>query len=58
MTKRKKPKPFSAVTQVKSLAREAVGTPPPTRPAPDPRTKAKKKEQKHRPKLTDLLADE
>ncbi len=58
MTKRKKPKKFSAVTQVKSLAREAVGSPPPTRPAPDPRAKAKQKAQKHKPKLTDLLTDE
>jgi hypothetical protein len=58
MTKRKKPKKFSAVTQVKSLAREVVGPPPPTRPAPDPLSKSRRKSQKHKPKLTDLLSDE
>jgi len=40
-----------------SLAREVVGSPPPTRPAPDPRTKSKRKSQKHKPKLTDLIAE-
>jgi hypothetical protein len=58
MTKRKKPKRFSAVTQVKALAREAVGLPPPTRPAPDPRTKAKRKAEKHKPKLEELATEE
>jgi len=49
---RKKPKPFRAVTAVKSAAREAIGAPPVTRRVPD-RTKTAR--EKHKPTLGKLL---
>ena len=53
MTKRKKKlKPFRAVTAVKSAAREAIGTPPPERVED---SKPKQRREKHKPKLEDLL---
>jgi len=52
MPKRKKPKPFRAVTAVKSAAREAIGAPPATRHVPD---RSKQKREKHRPTLGKLL---
>ncbi len=55
MSKRKKPKPFRAVTAVKSAAREKIGAPPPTRREDDPRKKA---QPKHKPTLRDLLDGE
>jgi hypothetical protein len=39
--KRKRPK-FNAVKEVKAMAREKVGSPPPRRVIPDPRTKPEK----------------
>lgn len=54
MTKRKKPKPFRAVTAVKSAAREKIGAPPPTRRQPDV-TKTPK--LKHKPTLGEILSD-
>ena len=55
MARQKKSKPFRAVTAVKALAREVVGTPPPTR-----RTESsnRPKRQKHKPTLGKMLADE
>ena len=53
--KKRKPKPFRAVKAVKSMARERIGTPPPTRRLPD----AKKQDQpKHKPTLGTLLSEE
>ena len=56
MARKKKPKPFRAVTAVKALAREAIGTPPPTRRRPA--TTKETKQAKHKPTLGRLLADE
>ena len=55
MPRKKKTKPFRAVTAVKSLARDVVGTPPPTR-----RTESsnRPKREKHKATLSKLLADE
>lgn len=50
--KRKK-KTFSSTKAVKSLARERVGAPPPTRRAPDDKKKAT---EKHKPTLGKLLS--
>ncbi len=54
MAKKKKPKPFRAVTAVKSAAREQVGAPPPTRFVPDV---TKKDRPKHKPTLPRILSD-
>ena len=54
MTK-KKVKKFSAVKAVKSLARERIGTPPPTRRGP---VKSKESADKHKPTLGELLQPE
>jgi len=57
MAKKKKPKPFRAVTAVKALAREVVGEPPATRRRPD-KKKATVKGQKHKTTLGQLLTGE
>lgn len=54
MAKKKKPKPFRAVTAVKSAAREHIGAPPPTRFEPDAKKKAR---PKHKATLRKILAD-
>ena len=54
MTRKKKIKRFRAVTAVKELARERVGTPPAARVVPD---KKKKKTEKHKPTLEKLLGE-
>ncbi|MGI9103831.1 MAG: hypothetical protein ACR2IF_15430 [Terriglobales bacterium] len=54
MAKKKKPKPFRAVTAVKSAAREHIGAPPPTRRVPDV---TKQEKTKHKPTLSKMLAD-
>jgi hypothetical protein len=56
MARRKKQKKFRAVTAVKALARERIGTPPPSQVV-----EGKKKlgrSQKHKPTLGTLLSDE
>ncbi len=53
--KKRKPKPFRAVTAVKSVAREKIGSPPPTRREPDA---TKERREKHKPTLTRLLSEE
>ncbi len=50
--KKKRPKPFRAVTAVKSAAREKIGMPPPTRRDPDVK---KERREKHKPTLGKLL---
>ena len=52
MARKKKKKPFRAVTAVKELARERIGTPPPTQIVPDGRNR---KKEKHKPTLGELL---
>ena len=54
--KKKKSKPFRAVTAVKAMAREAVGQPPPTRRAPDTKKQADEKRVKHKPTLGRMLS--
>lgn len=51
MTKKKKRKPFRAVTAVKELARERVGQPPTEKIV----IEKKKKPEKHKPTLRHLL---
>jgi hypothetical protein len=58
VAKKKKPKPFRAATQVKALAREAIGTPPPTRRDPETKRKVETKKAKHKPTLVRLLAED
>lgn len=53
MPRRKKPKPFRAVTAVKELARERVGRPPAEKIV----LEKKKKPEKHKPTLGKLLGD-
>ena len=55
MARKKKPKPFRAVTAVKALAREVVGTPPSTRRE---ESSNRPKREKHKPTLGRMLADE
>jgi hypothetical protein len=54
MPKKKKTKPFRAVTAVKELARERIGTPPPTQVVPD---RKKRAQEKHKPTLGKMLED-
>ena len=53
--KKRKPKKFSAVDQVKAMAREQIGTPPAGRIVPDRR---EKKIDKHKPTLGRMLEQE
>jgi len=57
LAKKKKPKPFRAVTAVKALARERIGMPRTETVVPDKRKKVKAGE-KHKPTLGKLLADD
>lgn len=52
MPKKKKSKRFRAVTAVKEMARERIGTPPPTQVVPD---RKKRTKEKHKPTLRKLL---
>ena len=53
MPRKKKQKPFRAVTAVKELARERVGAPPAEKIV----LEKKKKPEKHKPTLCKLLED-
>jgi hypothetical protein len=53
MARKKKQKRFSAVTAIKELARERVGTPPSGRVV----VEKKKKPEKHKPTLQKLLGE-
>jgi hypothetical protein len=54
MAKKKKVKRFRAVTAVKEMARERIGTPRPTQVVPD---RKKRKTEKHKATLGRLLGD-
>jgi hypothetical protein len=56
MARKKKLKPFRAVTAVKAAARAVVGTPPATRR--EPASSKAKKEGKHKRTLGEMLADQ
>jgi hypothetical protein len=53
--RRRKPKKFSAVDQVKAMARAQIGAPPAGRVVPDSR---EKKIGKHKPTLGKMLESE
>jgi hypothetical protein len=55
MAKKKKIRKFRAVTAVKALARERIGTPPPTTVVPD---RKKRAQEKHKPTLGKLLGEQ
>ena len=57
MPKKKKSKPFRAVTAVKAAARVVVGTVPATRRDPDTKKKAAGKSAKHKPTLQQILLE-
>jgi hypothetical protein len=52
VAKKKKPKRFRAVAAVKAMARERIGTPRPTQVVPN---RKKRKQEKHKPTLDELL---
>jgi hypothetical protein len=52
MAKKKKPKRFTAVEAVKTMARTQIGEPPPSRVVPD---RKKKRIEKYKPTLGRLL---
>jgi len=54
MAKKGKKKRFSAVEAVKAMARERIGTPPPSRVVPG---RKKKKTEKHKPTMGELLGE-
>jgi hypothetical protein len=54
MARKRRIKPFRAVTAVKELARERVGTPPAEKIV----VEKKKKPEKHKPTLGKLLGEE
>ena len=54
MAKTKK-KVFSAIKAVKANARARLGTPPPSTPIPDRKTKAERGPEKHKETLSDAL---
>ncbi len=55
MARKKKLKPFRAAKAVKSIARDLIGSPPPTRVVPE---KTRKEQEKHKPTLNDLLSQD
>jgi hypothetical protein len=55
VAKQKKPKPFTAVTAVKSMSREQIGAVPPTRRVEN--IKKKRTQPKHKPTLAQQLED-
>ncbi|HZU21226.1 MAG TPA: hypothetical protein VE998_00250 [Terriglobales bacterium] len=51
---KKKPRAFRASKVVKEMAREQIGSPPPTRAVPEKKTKP----PRHKPTLNDLLSEQ
>ena len=52
MPRKKKPR-FRAATEVRAIARERLGSPPPNKVIPDPRLKPEKYPKKELEKLSD-----
>jgi hypothetical protein len=52
MTRKKKPKPFHVVTEIKAMAREQIGMPPGEKVLPN---KKRRKAEKHKSTLSELL---
>lgn len=57
MPKKAKKKKFSAVKQVKAMAREQVGNPPVTRAVPTVKEREKRRTGKHKRTLGKLLEE-
>lgn len=55
---RKKRKTFSAVKQVKAMARKAIGTPPPTQPIPNKKRRDQQRAAKHKSTPGRILSEE
>jgi hypothetical protein len=53
-----KKKKLSATKLVKAMARNTIGTPPPTRRAPDTKKQATQKTTKHKPTLSRMLEEQ
>ena len=58
VAKKHKPKPFRAVTAVKSMSREQIGVVPPTRRVENTKKKHAMTKPKHKPSTQELLSDE
>jgi hypothetical protein len=58
VAKKRKPKPFRAVTAVKTMAREQIGAVPPTRRVENTKKKRALAKPKHKPTTKRLLSDE
>jgi len=56
-TKKRKPKRFTAVEAVKTMARAQIGEPPASRVVPN-RKRKREKTEKHKPTLEDLLHEQ
>jgi hypothetical protein len=56
MVRRQKRKKFRAVAEVKAMARERIGAPPPAKVVPDLKKKTRETE-KHKPTLSQLLQE-
>jgi hypothetical protein len=56
LAKKKRVKKFRAVEAVKALARERIGSPPPTQVVPNKRKP--RKQEKHKPTMGALLTGE
>jgi len=54
MARKKKTEKFRVVTAVKEMARDRIGTPPPTQVVPD---RKKRSQEKHKPTLGKLLGE-
>lgn len=57
MAKKKKPKPFRAVTAVKAAARAVVGTPKATRRDADTKKDQAPRKKKHKESLQQILTE-
>ncbi len=53
--KKRRPATFSVTKAVKANARARLGTPPPSTPIPDRRTKAEHGPQKHKKKMEEVV---
>ena len=58
MARKRKPKPFRAVTAVKSMSREQIGAVPPTRRVENVKKKRPVTKPKHKPTTQQLLSDD
>ncbi len=57
MARKRKPKPFRAVTAVKTMSRQQIGSVPPTRRLDNDKKKRALNRPKHKPTAAQLLSD-